>query len=209
MAITICLAVCGSFGTPVDEIAEDGLSFLFERAWYWDRLGPLPPPPPPRKSRNSRLSGSSMSLDSFRSNKSTDSKGWKSSDSLATDRSTKKTKSRYAYKKKKEEKPKIDPALVNFKFKSLGLVGEMDQRMMTEIEEEDEEEVEIVQVPKEEDVSGDKESEEDTAGQSVADYVNKELEDIHEGNQIVYTFVCMSHLDRGISQISNTFKTVF
>ena len=68
----------------------------------------------------------------------------------------------------------------------------MDQRMMTEIEEEDEEEVDIAQVPKEEDVSGEKESEEDTAGQSVADYVNKELEDIHEGkwNRSIQKFIC-------------------
>ncbi|KAK3106131.1 hypothetical protein FSP39_013351 [Pinctada imbricata] len=170
--------VCGSNGTPVDDLAEDGLSFILERASYWDRLGPLPPPPPPRKSRNSRLSGSSMSLDSHGSYRSIDSKTWKSNDSVNTDRSSKKIKSKYAYGKKKKDKPKIDPAVLNFKFRSLGMIGEMDQRMMTEIEEEDE--VSIEHVPNEEEVVRIEKEPEDTAGQSITEYVKKELDEIYE-----------------------------
>ena len=168
----------GSAGSPVGDMAEDGINFLLDRAAYWDRLGPLPPPSPARRFR-SRFSGSTMSVNSVDSYKSTDTKKtWKSTDSMKTFKSEK--SSRYSIQSKTEKQPtRPDPSKVEFKFPSMKLFDEFHQRKMTEIEEE-EEETEVTENSKIPEPEADQ-IQDDTAKKSLMDYMIKELQAIDEG----------------------------
>ncbi|XP_033733345.1 uncharacterized protein LOC117322500 isoform X1 [Pecten maximus] len=157
----------GGMGSPIQDKAEDAVNFLYDRYHYWNRLGPLPPPPPLQKSRASRYSGSSMSVDSLGTARTTESKTtWKSGESGMSWK-TKTIKSRLGITKPdKGTKPKPDPASLEFKFESHNPSMDLGTRRMTEIAEENE------------DSTDSKQTEEETKSnsQAVTDYLKKQLD---------------------------------
>ncbi|XP_021361911.1 tetratricopeptide repeat protein 25-like [Mizuhopecten yessoensis] len=154
-------------GSPIQDKAEDAVSFLYDRYHYWNRLGPLPPPPPLQKSRASRFSGSSLSVDTLGTARTGDSKTtWKSGDSGMSWK-TKTIKSRLGLNKPdKGTKPKPDPTSLEFKFETHNPSMDLGTRRMTEIAEENE------------DLTDSKQTEEETKSIShaVTDYLRKELD---------------------------------
>lgn len=163
-----------AWGMPLQDIANSALHFLFDRVAYWDRLGPLPPPPPPRKSKSNKLSGSTMSLNSVLTMNSTNSK------------TTSSEFSRFVIGKKRvptyrrrnsQIQVKVDPSKLNFRFQSIH--DDKDGRKMSKIEEEDDVPVSDYESSRVYDTTIS-----DTPGQSVTDYVKKEIEKISEGYKL-------------------------
>lgn len=154
--------------TPLEAIANNALHFLFDRVAYWDRLGPLPPPPPPRKSKSNKLSGSTMSLDSFLTMNTMKESPRDEFSQFIIGR-----KSVPTYRRRNSKMPiKIDPSKLNFTFQSY---EGSERRKMSKIPEDDE--MNVSDYPSTVDLATTPE----TAGQSVTDYIKKELEKIKEG----------------------------
>ncbi|XP_052063789.1 outer dynein arm-docking complex subunit 4-like isoform X2 [Mytilus californianus] len=157
------------WGTPLEAIANNALHFLFDRVTYWDRLGPLPPPPPPRKSK-SKMSGSTMSLDSVLTVNTTNSKITSNSSYIFVDKKPVPT-----YRRRNSQvNIQLDPSKLNFNFKSIQ--SEREIRKMSRIPEDNEL---FADSP-----SGFGDATPESAGQSITDYIKKELEHINEGYKL-------------------------
>lgn len=157
--------------TPLEAIANNALHFLFDRVAYWDRLGPLPPPPPPRKSKSNKLSGSTMSLDSFLTMNTMKESPRDEFSQFIIGR-----KSVPTYRRRNSKMPiKIDPSKLNFTFQSY---EGSERRKMSKIPEDDE--MNVSDYPSTVDLA----TAPETAGQSVTDYIKKELEKIKEGYKL-------------------------
>lgn len=154
------------WGTPLEAIANNALHFLFDRVTYWDRLGPLPPPPPPRKAK-SKMSGSTMSLDSVLTVNTSNSKITTNSSYIFVDKKPVPT-----YRRRNSQvNIQLDPSKLNFNFKSVQSQREI--RKMSRIPEDNEL---FTDSP-----SGFGDATPESAGQSITDYIKKELEHISEG----------------------------
>lgn len=154
------------WGTPLEAIANNALHFLFDRVTYWDRLGPLPPPPPPRKAK-SKMSGSTMSLDSVLTVNTSNSKITTNSSYIFVDKKPVPT-----YRRRNSQvNIQLDPSKLNFNFKSVQ--SEREIRKMSRIPEDNEL---FTDSP-----SGFGDATPESAGQSITDYIKKELEHISEG----------------------------
>ncbi|XP_076090679.1 uncharacterized protein LOC143062782 isoform X2 [Mytilus galloprovincialis] len=157
------------WGTPLEAIANNALHFLFDRVTYWDRLGPLPPPPPPRKAK-SKMSGSTMSLDSVLTVNTSNSKITTNSSYIFVDKKPVPT-----YRRRNSQvNIQLDPSKLNFNFKSVQSQREI--RKMSRIPEDNEL---FTDSP-----SGFGDATPESAGQSITDYIKKELEHISEGYKL-------------------------
>ncbi|CAG2209222.1 TTC25 [Mytilus edulis] len=157
------------WGTPLEAIANNALHFLFDRVTYWDRLGPLPPPPPPRKAK-SKMSGSTMSLDSVLTVNTSNSKITTNSSYIFVDKKPVPT-----YRRRNSQvNIQLDPSKLNFNFKSVQ--SEREIRKMSRIPEDNEL---FTDSP-----SGFGDATPESAGQSITDYIKKELEHISEGYKL-------------------------
>ncbi|CAG2212395.1 TTC25 [Mytilus edulis] len=157
------------WGTPLEAIANNALHFLFDRVTYWDRLGPLPPPPPPRKAK-SKMSGSTMSLDSVLTVNTSNSKITTNSSYIFVDKKPVPT-----YRRRNSQvNIQLDPSKLNFNFRSVQ--SEREIRKMSRIPEDNEL---FTDSP-----SGFGDATPESAGQSITDYIKKELEHISEGYKL-------------------------
>ncbi|KAJ8306785.1 hypothetical protein KUTeg_015665 [Tegillarca granosa] len=164
----------GGRGSPVADMAEDGLNFLYDRVLYWDRLGPLPPPHPSRRSRGNKFGGSMSSVVSAGTNKTSattttgDTKlSWKS----------KNIKSKLGiFRDTHPVYYRPDPTRLNFQFKSITGSSEFGLRNMSEIPEEEE-----ALHTERSYLSTDQRTSTDT-GQTVTDYLKRTLADIKDEN---------------------------
>jgi len=168
----------GGIGSPIQDLAEEGLNFLYDRYTYWNRLGPLPPPHAPRKSRNNKLSGSTLSIESTGTLRSIDSKTtWKSTNSGMTWKSKGSVKSKLGLGLLDNRKMKKDPTKIDFNFTSYDPNMDLVSRKMTEIAEENEEE-------DDNDVRNGPPREE---SRTLTDYMTVQIEILHTG-MISYFF---------------------
>lgn len=166
----------GGRGSPVADMAEDGLNFLYDRVLYWDRLGPLPPPHPSRRSRGNKFGGSMSSVFSAGTHKTSatnttgDTKlSWKSKNIKSKLGISRDTHPVYY---------RPDPTRLNFQFKSMTGSSEFGLRNMSEIAEEEE----GLQTERSY-LSTDQRTSTDT-GQTVTDYLKRALADIKDGKTL-------------------------
>lgn len=166
----------GGRGSPVADMAEDGLNFLYDRVLYWDRLGPLPPPHPSRRSRGNKFGGSMSSVFSAGTHKTSatnttgDTKlSWKSKNIKSKLGISRDTHPVYY---------RPDPTRLNFQFKSMTGSSEFGLRNMSEIAEEEE-----GLHTERSYLSTDQRTSTDT-GQTVTDYLKRALADIKDGKTL-------------------------